>query len=140
MIGVARQREITELVALGMTNREIGNHLGVAEQSVKLYLSHIYRSAGVRGGVRRVKLANLFRSNEPIEPNDYPNMRSLTEQQRRVFALAAEGLTCKEIGAALGISEEGIRNSLRWIYDKTGIGNRVELATCRAAREVSRSV
>lgn len=51
----------------------------------------------------------------------------LTEAQRRVADLAAAGATVKEIAAALERSPETVRDHLKAIYDRLGIGSRVEL-------------
>jgi len=50
------------------------------------------------------------------------------EIERRVIELVARGLKNKEVGDALGKSQETVKNYLRAIYDKLGVWNRVELA------------
>lgn len=47
-----RQREIAKLVAIGFTNREVGQELGIAEDTVKTQLSRIYDALGVCNRVR----------------------------------------------------------------------------------------
>lgn len=42
-----REREITEAVAMGLRNREIGERLGITEGSVKVYLNRIFDKLGV---------------------------------------------------------------------------------------------
>jgi two-component system nitrate/nitrite response regulator NarP len=42
-----REREITEAVAIGLRNREIGERLGMTEGSVKVYLNRIFDKLGV---------------------------------------------------------------------------------------------
>ncbi len=42
-----REREITEAVAMGLRNREIGERLGMTEGSVKVYLNRIFDKLGV---------------------------------------------------------------------------------------------
>ena len=44
----ARQREIATLVAEGLTNREIGQRLGIAERSAEGHLERIRLRLGVR--------------------------------------------------------------------------------------------
>lgn len=51
----------------------------------------------------------------------------LTEAQRKVADLAAAGATVKEIASALDRSPETVRDHLKAIYDRLGIGSRVEL-------------
>lgn len=44
----AREQQILLLLVQGMTNKEIGHHLGIAEDTVKKHLQHVYRKFGVR--------------------------------------------------------------------------------------------
>jgi DNA-binding CsgD family transcriptional regulator len=58
---------------------------------------------------------------------------SLTETERRVVDLAAEGLTNSEVGARLFISGRTVERHLTHVYGKLGISSRVELARIAAA-------
>jgi DNA-binding NarL/FixJ family response regulator len=51
-----------------------------------------------------------------------------TEREHRVIELVAKGLNNKDVGNAIGKSENMVKNYLRVIYDKLGLWNRVELA------------
>ena len=42
-----RQVEVLHLLARGLSNKEIGDRLGLAENTVKIHLGHIYRTLGV---------------------------------------------------------------------------------------------
>jgi DNA-binding NarL/FixJ family response regulator len=55
----------------------------------------------------------------------------LTEREREVLNVAAEGLTAKEIAARLGVRERTVTTHLGRIYGKLGVGSRV--AAIRAA-------
>ena len=46
----------------------------------------------------------------------------------RIAELVAEGLTNAQIGAKVGRTQHGIKNAMKKILDKTGMGNRLELA------------
>jgi DNA-binding CsgD family transcriptional regulator len=61
--------------------------------------------------------------------------RTLSELQRRVAAMAADGFKNREIAAEIGIGVHVVRNYLTLIYDKIGVNNRVELALWYEARE-----
>ncbi len=52
----------------------------------------------------------------------------LTPRENEVLALVAQGLTNKEIGKRLVISENTVRSHLRFILDKLHINNRVQAA------------
>jgi DNA-binding NarL/FixJ family response regulator len=55
----------------------------------------------------------------------------LTEREREVLAIAAEGLTAKQIAVRLGVRERTITTHLARIYGKLGVGSR--LAAVRMA-------
>jgi two-component system nitrate/nitrite response regulator NarP len=57
-----REREIAELVAQGMRNREIAERLTMSEGTVKVYLHGIYQKVGVEN---RTSLALLARGSSP---------------------------------------------------------------------------
>ncbi len=54
---------------------------------------------------------------------------SLTPSEQRVAALAAEGLTSRQIGDRPYISTFTVGSHLRHIYQKLGINSRLQLAT-----------
>jgi DNA-binding CsgD family transcriptional regulator len=51
----------------------------------------------------------------------------LTERQREVLVLVRRGLSNREIGTELGISEDGVKAHLSRLYLRYGVTNRVEL-------------
>jgi predicted ATPase/DNA-binding CsgD family transcriptional regulator len=53
---------------------------------------------------------------------------ALTVTERRVIALAAEGLTNKSIASRMDVAQGTIKSHLEHIYAKTAIANRTELA------------
>lgn len=55
----------------------------------------------------------------------------LTERERQVLVIAAEGLTAREIAVRLGVRERTVTTHLTRIYGKLGVGNR--LAAIRSA-------
>ncbi len=55
----------------------------------------------------------------------------LTDREREVLAVAAEGLTAREIAVRLGVRERTVTTHLARIYGKLGVGSR--LAAIRAA-------
>ena len=60
--------------------------------------------------------------------------RVLSERERRVIELVAQGLKNREVADAIGTTEHVVKNYLRAIYDKLGLWNRVELALWYEAR------
>jgi DNA-binding NarL/FixJ family response regulator len=55
----------------------------------------------------------------------------LTDRERQVLVIAAEGLTAREIAVRLGVRERTVTTHLARIYGKLGVGNR--LAAIRTA-------
>ncbi len=49
----------------------------------------------------------------------------LTERERQVLSVAAEGLTAREIATRLGVQERTVTTHLGTIYGKLGVGTRV---------------
>ena len=52
----------------------------------------------------------------------------LSSLELRMVALVVQGFKNREIATRLGSTEQGVRNSLRKIFDKTGVSDRLELA------------
>ena len=52
-----RESELLSLLSTGMTNRELGHHLYISENTVKTQLRHLYRKLGVRNRAQAASLA-----------------------------------------------------------------------------------
>lgn len=76
----------------------------------------------------------------PVKKGPLDRTRKLSHRQRRIVELVAQGLKNREIAAELGIGVHVVRNYLSVIYDKIGVGNRVELALWHEARKHESSV
>jgi DNA-binding NarL/FixJ family response regulator len=64
----ARERQIVEAVARGLSNREIAAETGIAQQTVKNHLSAIFHKLQVRSRVQLAVLAIRGRLAEPPAP------------------------------------------------------------------------
>lgn len=51
-----RESELLSLLSTGMTNRELGQHLYISENTVKTQLRHLYRKLGVRNRAQAASL------------------------------------------------------------------------------------
>jgi DNA-binding NarL/FixJ family response regulator len=47
----ARERQIASAVANGMSNKQIANHYGISERTVKTHLTHIFEKLGINNRV-----------------------------------------------------------------------------------------
>ncbi len=61
-------------------------------------------------------------------PSAAHKLKSLSHQEQRVVALLASGLTNKEIGEKLSLSEKTVKNYLANIFEKLGITRRSQAA------------
>ncbi len=52
----------------------------------------------------------------------------LTQREREVALLVADGLRSREVAERLGIAAQTVKSHLKTIFDKLGVRNRVELA------------
>lgn len=124
-----REREVVELIADGLSNKEIGEQLGIAERSVK---QHVRRSAVCFGitdhgpNRLRVTLANLVR---PVGKFVMPANVTLTPKQQTILGLLAKGQSNVVIGLQVEASEGVIKNHLRIVFDKLGVWSRAEAAS-----------
>ena len=59
-----------------------------------------------------------------IESHRHLEVR-LTERERQVLTVAAEGLTARQIATRLGVRERTVTTHLARIYGKLGVGNRL---------------
>jgi DNA-binding CsgD family transcriptional regulator len=64
-----------------------------------------------------------------------PSHGELTEGERRIASLVAEGRTNREVASALFLTERSVETVLSRVYGKLGVRSRTELAA-RLAREV----
>ena len=69
-------------------------------------------------------LVPLFRTMDRSRPQTQPK---LTERDKTVLKLIFQGLTNKEIGARLDISEGAVKASLRLLFEKLGVRTRAQV-------------
>ena len=90
-----------------------------------------YETVGATGDITRVRSALRQRGINlgTRGPRQRPptGWKSLTPAEQRVVALAAEGLTTRQIGDRLYISSFTVGSHLRHVYQKLGINSRVQL-------------
>jgi two-component system nitrate/nitrite response regulator NarL len=64
----------------------------------------------------------------PIETRNLPGARPLSKREEEIARLVAEGLSNRQISQRLELSEHTIKNYLFRVFEKLGVGTRVELA------------
>jgi len=108
-----RESDIVEYVRLGYTNAQIALATGRSVSGVRNMLGRIFDKTGVR---TRTQLVT-----GPLA------MNGLTRRERDIVEHLRRGLTNREIGRALGISTNTVRNTLARLFDKVGVSTRSEL-------------
>jgi DNA-binding NarL/FixJ family response regulator len=89
----------------------------------KVYEGEVWLDRSITASV----LADLTRTKQARDTEEY-KISSLTERERQIIALIAEGFATKQIAQRLFISEKTVSNHLTAIYDKLGVTSRLELA------------
>ncbi len=91
-----------------------------------------YEAAGATGDATRVRASLRKRGvrlgTRGARQRPVTGWDSLTPTERQVVALAAEGLTSRQIGDRLYISTFTVGTHLRHVYQKLGINSRLQLA------------
>ncbi|MGH2679895.1 MAG: LuxR C-terminal-related transcriptional regulator [Actinomycetota bacterium] len=99
---------------------------GFVDKNVELpeFLSAIVRASEEEVVIAGPAAASVGQIAEGIERRRSVSFR-LTRREREVLAIAAEGLTAREIAERLGVRERTITTHLARIYGKLGVGSRI---------------
>ena len=83
----------------------------------------------LQGGITVLDSKVMQRLTSLVNKNETKSIADeLTEREKEIGMLLAEGLSNKQIAEKLYISEGTVKNYISVIYDKTGIHDRVQLA------------
>ena len=74
------------------------------------------------------RLLDEFRRLSEKREEEKPKFQSLTEQERKILTLVAEGASNKDIASEMSLSERTIKNYLSIIFQKLQVNNRTEAA------------
>ena len=78
----------------------------------------------VQGEAARRLLAGMGRGPSPMPPSD---LDRLTDRERQILKMFAQGMSFAEIGAARGNNPMSVRNAVYAIQRKIGVGSRQEI-------------
>jgi DNA-binding NarL/FixJ family response regulator len=90
---------------------------------------------GMLEAIRHVHAGGRLIARE-VASRDHAPRPALTSREVGVLQLVAKGLSNKEIGAALFVSEDTIKTHLKHIFTKLGVGDRTEAALLAIQRGV----
>jgi DNA-binding CsgD family transcriptional regulator len=114
------------LLALGRTQRR-AKRRGAARTTLEDALTRFERlGAPLWAEQTRAELARIG--------GRAPSRGELTEAERRIARLVAEGSTNREVAAALFLTEHSVETALTRVYRKLGVRSRAELARLLAAK------
>jgi len=82
----------------------------------------------VAGGDRYVSSRLAFAALRRRDASEEDPIAELTEREREILDLVAEGLSNAEIGARLSIAEKTVKHYMSGVLSKLGVTNRVEAA------------
>ena len=85
-------------------------------------------------------ILEAFSHVSPVHLFDRDRKSLLTHREKDVAHLVAEGLTNREIGGKLHLSEHTVKNYIFSIFEKTGVSNRVGLVLYAFSKQESDSV
>ena len=80
------------------------------------------------------RLLDEFRRMSEKREQEQPKFQALTEQEKKILTLVAEGASNKDIAGEMNLSERTIKNYLSIIFQKLQVNNRTE-AAIRAMRD-----
>jgi two-component system, NarL family, response regulator DevR len=64
--------------------------------------------------------------------DEQPELAALTDQERKILALIAEGLTNRQIGERMFLAEKTVKNYVSSILAKLGLERRTQAAVLAA--------
>jgi two-component system, NarL family, nitrate/nitrite response regulator NarL len=97
----------------------------------KVHAGEIWLDSHTTAAVIRQFVANEEPPPQPIPQSAPPRDRErspLSQREREIVALVAQGFKNKEMAEKMFISEQTVKNHLHNIFDKLGVSDRLELA------------
>jgi DNA-binding NarL/FixJ family response regulator len=97
----------------------------------KVHAGEIWLDSHTTAAVIRQFVANEEPPPQPIPQAPPPRDRErspLSQREREIVALVAQGFKNKEMAEKMFISEQTVKNHLHNIFDKLGVSDRLELA------------
>lgn len=100
---------------------------GSGKDAILAAINGIMGGQNVIGHKVMERMAAILQKNRDIKETNKALMSDMTEREKEICTLVAEGLNNKQIASKLYISEGTVKNYISSIYDKTGIHDRSKL-------------
>jgi len=87
------------------------------------------RIVEIRGSAINIDVAarESAKARQRAAPPDERGALRLTRRERQIVALLMEGCSNNAIASRLGVSAQTVKNQLTTLYQKAGVGSRLEL-------------
>jgi len=125
-------RQAVQLGAMGVVLKEHAPDV-LIKAIEKVHAGEIWLDRPTMGRMLREMSA---REEKEIDP-EVAKIKSLTQREREVVALIAEGLKNKQIAQRLFISETTVTHHLSSVYSKLGVSDRLELVIYAFAHKLA---
>lgn len=138
-----REHQVAEHVGAGRSNKEIAYEFGISESAVanaaararrklgmgsRLELARFFAPGGLRARLVSFELAGEIFAAGAASLVDEVALERLTPAEREVALHLLRGATNAEIGHRRGTSHYTVANQVQSIFERLGVGSRVELA------------
>lgn len=117
-----RERQVTELILSGASDREIAKTLCMAEGNVKHRCSQIYLKAGIKQESKRARLARMLLP----EKRATGAVVRFTPCELTTAKLLGDGLSNTVIAERVNISLHTLKHRNQVIFDKSGVWDRTQ--------------
>jgi DNA-binding NarL/FixJ family response regulator len=124
-----RERQVAELVIVGLSNRQIARSLSISERTVQTHVGGVLRALGLSS---RTGVLGAFGSSHSAGAAAPRSV--LTARQCEVADLVVDGYTNDGVARALGLSVKTVEKHIGDIYRRLSVDSRAALAA-RWARE-----
>ncbi len=118
-----RERQVADLVAAGLANKEIAWELRISVRTVEAHRSHIMSKSGARTGAHLVQMILLEGGVD--SQHDRRKLERLAEslspRQRQLMSAVVNGDQNKEVASKLGISERTVEVHRSRMMSRMGV-------------------
>lgn len=111
---------------------ELGGRGAIAKQEIAQLIPAIRAVTSGRYWIKGAAVSNVVQVLTDLSREIVPRAKArpfqLTSREMQIVRLITDGLTNRDIGAELSITEETVKRHLTNIFEKVGMSNRLELA------------